>query len=62
MELDRDLTEDDVGPFQCANCGVLSDSLASGWRASRSEDREVSGPPTLEILCPDCSEVDFSDD
>ena len=62
MELDRDLTEDDGGPFQCANCCVLSDSLAAGWRVYRGADSEVGGPPTLEILCPDCSEVDFSDD
>jgi hypothetical protein len=60
MDIDRGLTDED-GPFECANCGVLSDSLAAGWRAYRAEDRESGEPPTLEIFCPDCSEAEFID-
>jgi hypothetical protein len=46
---------DDDGPFECAACGAVSDTLPAGWRGVTSADPERDDAPALALFCADCA-------
>ena len=43
--------------LECAECGRPSELGADGWRAMWTDDE----PPAVVVICPECSEQEFSD-
>jgi hypothetical protein len=51
-----------AGPLEavsCIECGSVSDSSWSGWRACRTEDPEGIEPPEISFFCPECAYREF---
>jgi hypothetical protein len=61
--VDLELESDDAaGPFECATCGVMTDTLTAGWRGVTSADPERPDAPALALFCPDCAALELADD
>ena len=43
----------------CIECGSVSDSSWSGWRACRTEDPEGIEAPEISFFCPECAYREF---
>jgi hypothetical protein len=43
----------------CIECGSVSDSSWSGWRACRTEDPEGIEGPEISFFCPECAYREF---
>ena len=43
----------------CIECKRTSGLRWQGWRAYRTDDPDLDGPPTLTFYCPTCSEREF---
>ena len=50
---------DAVHLVRCQECGCLSSLRWWGWRAYRTDDPELSEPPSLAFYCPACAEREF---
>jgi hypothetical protein len=61
VELDLDV-DDAAGSFECANCGVVTDTLTAGWRGVTSADTERPDAPALALFCPDCAALELADE
>jgi hypothetical protein len=61
VEPELGLDEND-GPFECAGCGMISDTLPAGWRGVTSADPEGGDAPTLALFCADCAALRLDDD
>jgi hypothetical protein len=48
-----------VNLVRCQECGCLSSLRWWGWRAYRTDDPELTEPPTLAFYCPACAEREF---
>ena len=49
----------DVHIVHCQECGSVSSLRWWGWRAYRTDDPELSEPPTLAFYCPACAAREF---
>ncbi len=43
----------------CSECGLQSGPLWRRWRAYRSDDPELGGPPGLAFYCQPCAKREF---
>jgi hypothetical protein len=43
----------------CIECKTRSGLRWRGWRAYRTDDPDLDGPPTLTFYCPVCAEREF---
>ena len=43
----------------CSECGLQSGPLWPRWRAYRSDDPELGGPPGLVFYCQPCAKREF---
>jgi hypothetical protein len=43
----------------CIECKTTSGPRWRGWRAYRTDDPDLDGPPTLTLYCPTCAEREF---
>ena len=60
MDIELEPDEND-GPFECAACGVVSDTLPAGWRGVTSADPERDDAPALGLFCADCAALQLDE-
>ena len=53
------VTKAPLESVSCIECGSVSDSNWSGWRACRTEDTEGIEEPEISFFCPECAHREF---
>ena len=48
-----------VNVVVCVECKTTSGLRWHGWRAYRTDDPDLDGPPMLTFYCPTCAEREF---
>lgn len=51
--------DEPIDSVACIECGSVSDSSWSGWRACRTEDPEGIEGPEISFFCPECANREF---